>query len=140
MRDLEKLDLDLMDKVRVSSMAFLSSKGKINVVPMCFAPGQECIYVTTSVKAKKVGNLQRNGNTSLLIHDYVDDWGKLSYLMIKGRANMVQDDAEYSNAKALLDARYPQFESSWYPIRRETNAILRINMEKIVRWRSDIQK
>jgi hypothetical protein len=62
---------------------------------------------------KRVKNIQKNPNISFLIDTYDDkDWNNLSYLMIQGKArivNRLKDIDTIQKAHSLLSEKYLQY-------------------------------
>ena len=91
------------------------------VVPVVFAFNGNNIFIpiddkpktVNSNQLKRVKNIQKNPNISFLIDTYDDkDWNNLSYLMIQGKAkivNMLKDTDTIKTAHFLLSEKYLQF-------------------------------
>ncbi len=48
-------------------------------------------------KLKRVRNIQHNPNVALLIDEYDDDWSKLVFVMIQGKACLIGKEEEKGN-------------------------------------------
>ena len=102
---------------RVARLASASARGEPHVVPVCFALGGETLYVTVDEKPKRrparelkrVRNLRENPAVSVVADHYEEDWRRLAWVMLHGRAEILREGEEHDRAQALLRARYPQY-------------------------------
>ena len=86
---------------------------------------------------KRVKNIQNNPNISFLIDTYDDkDWNNLSYLMIQGKAriveNMLKDIDTIKTAHSLLSEKYLQYKKLEVGI---GNSCIVIDIQKTTRWK-----
>ncbi len=123
----------LLREERVARLATLQKDGRIHLIPVCYTYNGRNILVGTSLDSKKVKNLRRNSNITLLIDRYGEDWSKLKGVMIQGRAEVIEGGGEFEEAKRLLYKKYPQYEEQ-APIKEGESAIIKIALEKIVSW------
>ena len=92
------------------------------LVPVVFVFNGYNIFIPIDDKPKKTGNsnqlkrvknIQKNPNISFLIDTYDDkDWNNLSYLMIQGKArivNKLKDLDTIKMAHSLLSEKYQQY-------------------------------
>jgi hypothetical protein len=70
---------------------------------------------------------------ALVIDDYDDDWTRLAYLLVHGRAEPVAAAGEYDRSLQLLRTRYPQYASM--PLAFDRNPMVRITAERVHFWR-----
>jgi PPOX class probable F420-dependent enzyme len=81
-------------------------------VPICFALDGDTLYSAVDEKPKRTRALQRlhnieaNPNVEILIDHYDDDWSRLWWVRLRGRARVVARD---ERALELLAAKYPQY-------------------------------
>lgn len=125
---------------RVARLATSSAAGEPHVVPICYALAGESFYFVVDEKPKatrmglkRLRNLEENPRAAVVIDDYDDDWARLAYLLVRGPASLVGDDAEYARVLTLLRARYRQYMAM--PLRRETHPMVRIVAERVHFWR-----
>jgi PPOX class probable F420-dependent enzyme len=91
--------------------------GRPLVVPICFAYDGKHIYTPIDKKPKRVPvkelkrikNILDNPNISLVIDDYHEDWNKLTYVIIHGRAELIESGEEYQRSLRLLCEKYTQY-------------------------------
>ena len=83
-----------------------------HLVPVVFCECDGALFVPIDGKPKsgrplkRVGNVERNPNVSLLIDEYDDDWSRLRWLRADGTAEVVPTSVE---VQAALLAKYPQY-------------------------------
>ena len=98
----------------VGHLATASAAGVPHVVPVCFAIADATLYVTIDAKPKRPGrtrrivNIEENPAASFVADHYDDDWTRLGWVMLAGRADILEAGPEHDAAQALLRGRYPQ--------------------------------
>lgn len=100
----------------VAHLATADAEGVPQVVPVCFAVADATVYIAIDGKPKRgparslkrLRNIAANPAVSLIADRYDDDWSKLGWVMIQGRAEILERGAEHAEAQALVQARYPQ--------------------------------
>lgn len=88
-------------------------------MPVCFAFDGSCFYTALDHKPKRVApqrlarvrNIAGEPRVALLIDHYEDDWRRLWYALIRGRARLLPPSARRQRATALrrLRRKYPQY-------------------------------
>ena len=127
---------------RVAHLATADRAGAPHVVPLCYAVGDDALYFVVDAKPKRRGgtalkrmrNIAVNPAVALVVDRYDEDWSRLAYVLIHGRAEIVIDPGERARALTLLRARYPQYrqmalDGPEYPV-------VRITPERVHRWRA----
>jgi PPOX class probable F420-dependent enzyme len=102
---------------RVGRLATADARGNPHVVPVCFAIAEDTLYITIDEKPKRAAgrplkrlrNLMDNPSTAFVADRYDEDWSRLGWVMLRGRADILTDGAEHDRAQALLRERYPQY-------------------------------
>ena len=88
-----------------------------------------------SNQLKRVKNIQRNPKISFLLDTYDDkDWNNLSYLMIQGKArivNRLNDIDTIKTAHFLLSEKYIQYKK----IVGMGDSCIVIEIQKIISWK-----
>ena len=105
-------------RARVARLGTASGDGQPNVVPVCFELIDGRVYIGLDAKPKSVAHLRlrrvrnilENPRVSFLVDRYSDDWGRLGYVMITGRATLDMEDSERSRVIDALRVKYPQYE------------------------------
>ena len=102
---------------RVARLASADARGEPHVVPVCFALAGETVYITVDEKPKhtpgrtlkRIRNLIENPAVALVADHYEEDWRRLGWVMLRGRAEILHDGEEHDRAQALLRTRYSQY-------------------------------
>ncbi len=102
---------------RVARLASADARGVPHVVPVCFALAGETVYITIDEKPKltpgrplkRLRNLVENPAVALVADHYEEDWQRLGWVMLRGRADILYEGEEHDRAQALLRTRYPQY-------------------------------
>src|SRR5262249_6828057 len=99
----------------VAHLATADRRGAPHVVPVCFAIEGGALYITidekpkrADVPLKRLRNIAENPAVAVVVDRYDDDWTRLGWVMLRGRADILTDGAEHGRAQELLRARYPQ--------------------------------
>lgn len=126
---------------RVAHLATADSSGSPHVIPICYALDADVFYFVIDEKPKRtrtglkrLRNIAENPHVALVIDDYDDDWSRLAYLLVRGRAAIVGEKAEYDRVLVILRERYPQYRAM--PLRFETHPLVRIVPEQRHLWRA----
>jgi PPOX class probable F420-dependent enzyme len=118
---------------RVARLATADARGAPHVVPVCFALAGSTAYVTIDAKPKRVPaarlkrlrNLAENPEFAIVFDRYAEDWARLGWVMLRGRAELLEPGGEeHGAAQALLRARYAQYAAM--PIAEQPVIALRI--------------
>jgi len=104
-----------LSRRRVGHLATADRGGAPHVVPVCFALEAEALYITIDEKPKRpdvplkrLRNIAENPAVAVVVDRYDDDWTRLGWVMLRGRADILTGGEEHARAQALLRARYPQ--------------------------------
>jgi len=100
---------------RVGHLATADRAGMPHVVPVCFALDGASLYVTIDEKPKRrdrplkrVRNILDNPAAAFVVDRYDEDWRRLGWVMLRGRAEILEQGVEHDRAQALVAGRYPQ--------------------------------
>lgn len=118
---------------RVGRLATVRASGAPHQVPFCFVLDGELLYSAVDRKPKRTTRLRRLENTAgeprvcVLVDHYEEDWSRLWWVRLDGRARELPPGTEAARALTLLGAKYDQY-------RRDPpeGPVLRIDVE---RWR-----
>lgn len=101
---------------RVAHLATADASGEPHVVPVCYAPGTAALYVTidrkpkrADIELKRLRNIRENPAVAFVVDRYDEDWTRLGWVMVRGRAEILREGPEHDHAQALLRDRYPQY-------------------------------
>jgi coenzyme F420-0:L-glutamate ligase/coenzyme F420-1:gamma-L-glutamate ligase len=103
---------------RIAHLATADAGGQPLVIPICFAfdgkeffsPIDEKPKQISPHKLKRLRNIAENPKVSLIIDRYDEDWQRLAYVLITGRAKILLRGARHSRAVLLLRKKYSQYE------------------------------
>jgi PPOX class probable F420-dependent enzyme len=133
----------LEDRARVARLATVDPENKPHVVPVVFVFDGIYYYVPLDEKTKRykvedlkrVKNIKRNPNVTLLIDEYQEDWTKLNFVIIHGKASLVckggQDNGLLEKAHNLLYKKYHQYQTLGMG-----ESCIKIRPERTFRWRN----
>ena len=124
---------------RVARLATIDDAGHPHVVPVCYATDGRAYYSPIDAKPKRtppdrlkrVRNIRANPKVALLIDHYEEDWARLRFLMVQGRAELLSGGTEWRTARALLEAKYPQYRALPLP---PEGPVIKIVPDHVVRW------
>ena len=101
---------------RVGHLATADAAGAPFLTPVCFALAGDSLYVTIDEKPKRqdrplkrVRNILENPNVAFVVDQYDEDWSRLGWVMLRGRADILDGGDEHDRAQALLRGKYPQY-------------------------------
>jgi len=101
---------------RVGHLATADDAGAPHVVPVCYTLADASLYVTIDRKPKRtdrplrrLANIAANPQAAFTADRYAEDWTRLGWVMLHGRADILPDGPEHDAAQSLLRARYPQY-------------------------------
>lgn len=125
---------------RVARLATATPEGLPHAVPVCYWFDGSNVYFVIDEKPKRQRGLQlkrmrnivANPHIALLIDHYEEDWSQLAYVLVAGRAQVVEEQEEYMEALRNLRDRYPQYRLM--ALSRETNLMVRIEPLRVHAW------
>ena len=130
-----------LKEARIARLATLDADCKPHLVPVCFAYAGSAFYTAVDLKPKRVppGKLARLRNISaepqvaLVIDEYHEDWTRLWWILVRGRAKLIPQSAHKERAQALraLRAKYPQYAAGMLP---DDAPMIRIAPDRISGW------
>ena len=100
---------------RVARLATLDADGRPHLVPITFVLAGETLYSAVDAKPKRsrtlrrIENARRRPEVTVLVDHYDDDWTRLWWVRLRGRARVLDAGEEAEQALALLAAKYEQY-------------------------------
>ena len=102
---------------RLAHLATAGADGQPHVVPICFvfdgkyfySPIDEKPKRTSPTRLKRVTNIQENAQAALVIDRYSENWKRLAYVLIRGKAEILHRGAAHAEAVRRLRRKYPQY-------------------------------
>ena len=82
--------------------------GQPHVVPICYALTGDTLYFTidekpkrqSGARLKRLANLRENPFAALVVDRYDEDWSRLGWVMVRGRADILESGPEHDRAQA----------------------------------------
>jgi len=105
-----------VSSARVGRLATVRTDGTPHLVPICFAVVGDTVVSGVDDKPKKTVKLQRLANVranpavSLLVDHYDEEWSRVWWVRVDGRARVVEGGPERDAAVTALRAKYEQYE------------------------------
>lgn len=146
----------IIKRARVGRFSTVDYENMPHIVPVVFAFDGHHYYIPLDKKRKKiekieklkrVRNIQHNPNVALLIDEYDEDWSRLVFVMIQGRAYLLgnkkekgneNNDYNYNNNSSLkeihklLYQKYPQYQQVGMG-----QYCIKIQPQKTISWKND---
>jgi len=100
---------------RVARVATIDPDGRAHLVPIVFAVDGDTLYSAVDRKPKRSSKLRRIENArarpdvTVLVDHYDDDWSRLWWIRLRGRARVLEAGDERERALKLLGEKYPQY-------------------------------
>jgi PPOX class probable F420-dependent enzyme len=128
-----------LEAARVARLATVGAKQSPHLVPICFACDGEVFYSAIDRKPKQVApkrlarlkNIRKTPQVAILVDHYEEDWTRLWYVLVRGKAELVSAPAERKRALRCLRAKYPQYSAAMLA---DDALILRITPRRIKSW------
>ena len=126
-----------LNRRKVAHLATADRRGAPHVVPVCFAIEGGALYITIDEKPKRpdvplkrLRNIAENPAVAVVVDRYDDDWTRLGWVMLRGRADILTDGAEHARAQDLLRGRYPQLND----MRIASLPVIAVRLERVTSW------
>ncbi len=112
---------EFIERARVARLATIDAEFKPHLVPVVFVfdgnhffiPLDEKRKTAKPEKLKRIRNIQDNPNVALLIDEYSEDWTKLAFVMIQGKASVAsktEGNIQVREAYKKLMTKYIQYQ------------------------------
>jgi PPOX class probable F420-dependent enzyme len=138
------IDTELRRRINRARVGhFATSDGTTpSAVPVCFVLLEETIYHAIDSKPKSVSpgrlrrvrNVRANPRAVLLIDHYVEDWRRLWYVLLRGKARIVDRAPEQQRAIVALRKKYPQYRTI-VPLAAEA-IVIAIDVRRLRHWQA----
>jgi PPOX class probable F420-dependent enzyme len=130
--------VDALQQARVARLGTVSGDATIRLVPICFAVIDGWVASAVDHKRKRTAQLRRlddieaAGTGTVLVDHYDEDWSRLWWILIRGRAEVHREHDKVAVAViAALVNKYAQYRE-----RPPAGAVYRIAIDDIQSWRS----
>ena len=142
--DIDPVIKEFIERARIARLATANSESKPHLVPVVFVFDGHHFFIPIDEKRKKtirpeklrrVKNISENPNVALLIDEYSEDWTKLTFVMIQGKASIVrkaqQENIQLQEAYKKLITKYPQYHKIGLG-----ELCIMIKPEKVISWQN----
>jgi PPOX class probable F420-dependent enzyme len=126
-----------LDLVRVAHLATVGSDAQPHLVPVCFCLDHNSIYITvdekpkrTDIPLKRIRNIQENPSVAVTVDRWDEDWTRLAWIMLRGRADILADGEEHDRAQHKLALRYPQY----HGMNLAPLPVIAVRVRRILSW------
>jgi PPOX class probable F420-dependent enzyme len=120
---------------RVGRLATVDADGRPHLVPICFALSGDRLYSAVDAKPKRTQHLKRleniaaNPRVTVLVDHYEEDWARLWWIRLDGRAAVVEESVERERGLAFLAEKYEQYRAE-----RPAGPLLAVDVDRYVGW------
>jgi PPOX class probable F420-dependent enzyme len=136
----------IIDKATVARLATVDSECKPHLIPVVFVFDNDYYFIPIDKKTKRSGpenlkrvkNIQQNPNVALLIDEYDEDWRKLYFIMIQGKASIIGSKELEQNELVLLEkalkllfSKYAQYQEIGIG-----EYVIMIVPQKVITWKN----
>jgi PPOX class probable F420-dependent enzyme len=123
---------------RIAHLATADRRAIPHVVPVCFAIIEAALYITidekpkrgSTVALKRLRNIAENPAVAVVVDRYDENWARLGWVMLRGRAEILNEGTEHDEAQALLRSRYPQLG----PMQIARYPVIAVRIERTTSW------
>lgn len=123
---------------RVARLATTDPDGRPHLVPIVFALDGETLYSAVDRKPKRSSRLRRIENArtrpdvTILVDHYDEDWSRLWWIRLRGRARVLDEGPEREHALALLAEKYLQYRDE-----PPDGPVLAVDVSEVREWRAE---
>jgi PPOX class probable F420-dependent enzyme len=83
---------------------------------------------------RRVKNVRANPRAALLIDHYVEDWRRLWWALLHGRARVIDHGAEHQRALTALRRKYPQYRTTT-PLASDA-LVMALDVRRLRHWQA----
>jgi PPOX class probable F420-dependent enzyme len=120
---------------RAARLATTDPDGRPHLVPIVFALNGDTLYTAVDRKRKRSSKLRRIENArarpdvTILVDHYEEDWDRLWWIRLRGRARVLDHGDERERALAFLQDKYPQYRAE-----PPEGAVLAVDVTEVLEW------
>ena len=116
---ISKKIITFIHAARIAHLATADAGGQPLVIPICFAFDGKEFFSPIDEKPKRLPlrrlkrlrNIEENSQVSLVIDRYQEDWQKLAYILVFGKARIILTGRKHRRVVGLLRRKYRQYQS-----------------------------
>ena len=128
----------LLHAARTAHLATSDKSGQPHVIPICFvfdgkhffSPIDEKPKRAALSKLKRLKNIRENPQVALVIDHYDEDWRKLGYVLVFGKARIQLSGEKHRRAVKLLRRKYYQYRA----MAIDQRPMIVISLRRLVSW------
>ena len=118
---------------RVARLATVGPGRSLHNVPVCTVNVSGYIYFASEANARKVRNLRRHSQVTLVFDRYSEQWPQLGGAMVTGSATVIERGAVFTRARLSLYRKYRQYRRI-APIAEGESVIVRVTPTGCFSW------
>jgi PPOX class probable F420-dependent enzyme len=145
----------IINKARVARLATVDSASKPHLIPVVFVYDDDHYYIPIDEKTKqqssgkpeklkRIKNILVNPNVALLIDEYNEDWAKLYFVMIQGRASLMSNNnnnkkgQEQNEPSLLLEKAHKLLSEKYHQYQKIGigKYVIVIYPQKVITWKN----
>lgn len=127
-----------MAQARRGYLATADTAGMPHLVPVVFVLHQGRLFIPLDAKPKRVSplalkrvrNIQANPQVAFLVDRWDEDWGRLAFVLLQGRASLLFTGEDYQAALTALKEKYPQY----HALPLGTPPLIAVEVTRVVAW------
>jgi PPOX class probable F420-dependent enzyme len=102
----------------VARLATADPDGRAHLVPIVFVLIGDTLYSAVDAKPKRsrtlrrIENVRERPDVTVLVDHYEDDWTRLWWVRLRGRARVLDEGDEAERALEALRAKYEQYQTA----------------------------
>jgi PPOX class probable F420-dependent enzyme len=139
----------IINKAKVARLATVDIKCTPYLVPVVFVLDNDNDYYFIPIdektkksrpeNLKRVRNIQENPNVALLIDEYNEDWTKLYFVMIQGKASILGGKKLEQNEVPLLEQAHKLLRSKYHQYQKISvgEYLIMIMPQKVIVWKNN---
>jgi PPOX class probable F420-dependent enzyme len=137
----------IIDKARVARLATVDTEYKPHLIPVVFVFDNDCYFIPIDEKTKRsrpeklkrAKNIQQNPSVALLIDEYNEDWTKLYFIMIQGRASIIGGKELEQNELLLLEKAHKLLSDKYLQYQKIGigEYVIMIIPQKVITWKNE---
>lgn len=128
-----------LERQRVGRLATAEVSGAPHIVPVCYALSDGArVHIAIDEKPKRgdprrlkrLRNIASDPRVMLLVDRYDEDWSRLAWVALRGRAEILEGGGEHVAALAALRARYEPYRA----MNLEALPVIAIRVLSVASW------
>lgn len=122
-------------EARFAHLATTGADDRPHIVPICFVVMADDVFFAVDHKPKRTTDLRRlrniatNPHVAVLVDHYEEDWSRIWWLRVDGRAQVLAAGDASERAIDALSERYPQYRRA-----RPAGPVVSIRIERLSGW------